>query len=182
MSPVPTAFDRRTALNALARRCFDVLVIGGGITGAAIARASAIAGFEVALVEKGDFASGTSSRSSRLIHGGFQYLQHGQFGMVRRCLAERARLMTEMPHLVRPIPFLLPLYRDAPHSARALRGGMALYRALCIGYGAAAGRLVDASRTRALEPNLSDAGLVGALSYSECLTHDARLTLATVLE
>src|SRR5438876_385467 len=102
---------RETTLERLARHRFDVLVIGGGITGAAIAHRAARGKLSVALVEKSDFASGTSSRSSRLIHGGLRYLKHGHFRLVIRSQREQRLMAEAAPHLVRPLPILLPLYR-----------------------------------------------------------------------
>src|SRR5258708_12151293 len=93
---------------------FDVLVIGGGINGGAIARECAQWGRRVLLVEQNDFASGTTSRSTRIIHGGLRYLEHGEIGMVRESLRERERLLNQSPHLVRPLQFLLPR-PNTPH-------------------------------------------------------------------
>src|SRR3954466_7959081 len=105
--------DRTVRLAALTGREFDLLVIGGGITGCGIARDAALRGLSVALVEKNDFASGTSSRSSRLIHGGVRYLEHGQLHLVFESSAERRRLMYLAPHLVRPLQFVWPVYDGA---------------------------------------------------------------------
>src|SRR5690348_17678983 len=91
---------------------FDILVIGGGITGAGIALDAASRGLKVALVEKRDFAAGTSSRSTKLIHGGLRYLEHFDFKLVREALRERAILLKLSPHLVEPLPFLIPIYSD----------------------------------------------------------------------
>src|SRR5262245_61954597 len=91
---------------------FDVLVLGGGITGAGVALDARLRGLRVALIDKGDFASGTSSTSSKLIHGGLRYLEHAAFPLVSEALAERARLLRNAPHLVRPLRFVLPFYRD----------------------------------------------------------------------
>src|SRR5438034_6218116 len=102
---------RETTMKSLARHRFDVLVIGGGITGAAIAHRAARGNLSVALVDKADFASGTSSRSSRLIHGGLRYLKHGHFRLVMRSQREQRRMAEAAPHLVKPLPMLLPLYR-----------------------------------------------------------------------
>src|SRR5438067_5405546 len=104
---------RATTLEALGSRTFDVLVVGGGITGCGIAREAALRGLAVALVEKDDFASGTSSRSSRLIHGGVRYLEHGHLRLVLESSAERRRLMQLAPHLVRPLDFTWPVYEGA---------------------------------------------------------------------
>src|SRR5256885_5331963 len=105
--------DRATRLTELSSRTFDVLVIGGGITGCGIARDAALRGLSVALVDKGDFASGTSSRSSRLVHGGVRYLEHGHLHLVFESSRERRRLLDLAPHLVRPLEFTWPVYDGA---------------------------------------------------------------------
>src|SRR5438105_6086931 len=100
-----------SALEQLSSRRWDILVIGGGIVGAGVARDAAMRGLNVALVEQGDFASGTSSRSSRLVHGGVRYLEQGNVGLVFESSRERRILLRIAPHLVRPLPFLWPVYR-----------------------------------------------------------------------
>jgi len=109
---------------------FDVIVIGGGINGVAIARECARGGKRTLLVEQHDFASGTTSRSTRIIHGGLRYLEHGEIGLVRESLRERERLLRERSHLVRPMTFLLALPHDGRHSAMAIRAGLWLYGAM----------------------------------------------------
>src|SRR5438105_520368 len=108
---------------------FDVLVIGGGITGAGIALDAMTRGLRVALIEKGDFASGTSSASSKLIHGGLRYLERGDLGLVYEALHERARLLRNAPHLVRPLRFVLPFYAGARVPPWEQRLGLLLYDA-----------------------------------------------------
>src|SRR5947207_11069498 len=100
---------------------FQVIVIGGGINGVAIARECARGGMRTLLVEKHDFASGTTSRSTRIIHGGLRYLEHGELGLVRESLRERQRLLRESPHLVRPIHFLLAMDESSRRNALAVR-------------------------------------------------------------
>ena len=109
-APDHALFDRQRALDRLATEHFDVLVIGGGITGAGVALDAASRGLRTALVEKDDFASGTSSKSSKLVHGGLRYLQQREFRLVYENLAERQRLLDNAPHLVSPLPFLIPLF------------------------------------------------------------------------
>src|SRR5881396_2035823 len=106
---------------------FQVIVIGGGINGVAIARASALAGKRTLLLEQHDFASGTTSRSTRIIHGGLRYLEHKEIGLVRESLRERERLLRQRPHLVHPIHFLLALSQNSRRSALTVRTGLWLY-------------------------------------------------------
>ena len=107
---MPGAFDHATALRRLAAESFDVLVVGGGITGAGVALDAASRGFRTALVERDDFAAGTSSRSSKLVHGGIRYLRQRDFRLVYEALAERQLLLRNAPHLVHVLPFLIPLF------------------------------------------------------------------------
>lgn len=120
---------RRPDIAELAGASFDVVIIGGGITGAATARDAALRGLSVLLVEKDDFAAGTSSRSSKLIHGGLRYLQTYQFGLVAESLQERERMLTLAPHLTEVRPFLYLLYRGYPESMRLLNLGLTFYDA-----------------------------------------------------
>src|SRR5437764_12484319 len=107
---------------------FHVVIIGGGINGVAIARECARAGKRTLLIEQHDFAAGTTSRSTRIMHGGLRYLEHGEIGMVRESLRERQRLLRERPHLVHPIHFLLALNQGSRRSALSIRTGLWLYR------------------------------------------------------
>ena len=104
---------RESAIESLAAERFDVVVIGGGITGAGVALDAATRGFSVALVEKADYASGTSSRSSKLVHGGLRYLQNFDLGLVREALLERRLMVKLAPHLVRPLPLVVPAFEGA---------------------------------------------------------------------
>lgn len=123
--------DRGRAINELAERRFDLLVVGGGIIGAGIAAHAARAGLAVALVEAGDFGGGTSSASSKLIHGGLRYLRLGDVRLVREAHHERRVLTTIVaPHLVHRIPFLLPLYRGGPYRPAFVQSGIVLYSVL----------------------------------------------------
>src|SRR2546426_6440268 len=112
---------------------FDVIVIGGGMAGAGVARDLALRGVSVALFEKGDYASGTTSRSSKLIHGGLRYLELFDLGLVRESLAERETLRRLAPHLVRPLPFLVPVYGDSARGLIKVRIGLLLYDHLAPG-------------------------------------------------
>src|SRR5881394_1050201 len=112
---------------------FDLLVIGGGITGCGVARDAAMRGLNVALVERDDFASGTSGRSSRLIHGGIRYLEHGQLHLVYESIRERQTLLRIAPHLVKPLAFTWPIYRGARVGKLKLRAGLFLYELMAGG-------------------------------------------------
>src|SRR6516165_6771559 len=109
---------------------FDLLILGGGITGAGVALDAALRGLRVALIDKGDFASGTSSASSKLVHGGLRYLEHGDFRLVYEALHERGRLLRNAPHLVRPLRFVLPTYAGARVAPWKWRAGLLLYDVL----------------------------------------------------
>ena len=171
---------RAAALSSMAAQPVDLLVIGGGITGAGIARDAALRGFRVALVDKGDFASGTSSHSSRLIHGGIRYLEQRDFRLVVESSRERRVLLRIAPHLVRPLPFLFPVYRGARVPAWKLRAGMWLYDALAAFRNVKTHRWLNPKQVRRAEPALKDRGLTGAALYWDAQADDARLTLATV--
>ncbi len=175
----PLAARQRT-LGALGEGPFDVLVVGGGITGAGVARDAAMRGLRTALVEREDFASGTSSRSSRLVHGGVRYLEHGQLGLVFESSAERRTLRRIAPHLVRPLAFVWPVYAGARVSRWQLAAGLALYDLLALFRNV--GRHESLSRRSVLtrEPRLRADALVGGARYWDAATDDARLTLATV--
>src|SRR5260221_14705623 len=114
-------------LATLSKSALDVLVIGGGIVGAGVARDAAMRGLRVGLVEKDDFASGTSSRSSKLIHGGFRYLEQYAFGLVAEACRERRILRQIAPHLVKPLPLLMPVYQGDRRPLWLMRIGMTLY-------------------------------------------------------
>src|SRR2546421_8592455 len=114
-------------LDALAAGPFDLLVLGGGITGAGVALDATLRGLRVALIDKGDFASGTSSVSSKLVHGGLRYLEHGDFRLVYEALHERRLLLHNAPHLVHPLRFLLPFYQGARVPPWKWRIGLTLY-------------------------------------------------------
>jgi len=168
-----SASTRAASLARMAQSRFDVLVVGGGITGAGIALDAAARGFSVALAEKRDFASGTSGRSSRLVHGGLRYLEHGEVGLVRECLRERRILRRLAPHLVRPVPMYL-LAESAPTRA-VYRAGLASYDLLAAGRNIGVHHSVSADRIRAAAPAFG--GKRGGFRYVECQTDDARLTV-----
>lgn len=157
---------------------WDVLVVGAGITGAGIARDAAMRGLKVLVVEARDLAFGTSSRSSRLIHGGVRYLEQGELGLVYEALRERRRLYKTASHLVAPASFVFPAYAGDRLPLWKLRMGLALYDALSLYQ--SVHRSVDAEGARAIEPLLAAEGLRGAVIYEDAVTDDARLTLTTL--
>jgi glycerol-3-phosphate dehydrogenase len=180
--PGPTPFRRDDALTRLASESFDVLVIGGGITGAGVALDAASRGLKTALVEKDDFASGTSSKSSKLVHGGLRYLQQKEFRLVYENLAERQRLLDNAPHLVSPLPFLIPLFGKSGvvnrSVARVYRTALWLYD---LTGGVRIGRRhekVTKAQALAHLPTLRTDHLVAGFLYWDARTDDARLTLA----
>ncbi|TMQ47124.1 MAG: glycerol-3-phosphate dehydrogenase/oxidase [Candidatus Eisenbacteria bacterium] len=161
---------------------FDLLVVGGGIQGAAVARDAAMRGLRVLLLERGDLASGTSSRSSKLIHGGIRYLETGQFGLVREALRERAILLRLASEFVRPLPFLIPHYRREGRPRFLVRAGLALYAALAGHHALARHRTLDATEARALEPELRPEGLLGASLYWDAQMDDALLCVSVAVD
>jgi glycerol-3-phosphate dehydrogenase len=173
---------RARMLRRLDDECFDVLVVGGGATGAGIARDAALRGFRVALVDRGDFAGETSSHSSKLIHGGLRYLQYGDLGLVFEALSERRRLMLTAPHLCRPVEFLFPAYKGLAPRLEVLGAGIALYNGLALWRRPMGGRRLSRAEVSSLSPLLRTAGLQGAQLYIDCQTDDARLVLETVLD
>lgn len=178
----PGDFDRDQALDRLRSTDFDVVVIGGGITGAGVALDAASRGLRTALVERDDFASGTSSRSSKLVHGGLRYLQQGDIKLVYQALAERQRLRRNAPHLVRILPFLLPVFtRDGLFDRKlAWALGKAMWMYDLTG-GARIGKLhqrLDTDEVLDYMPTLPADRLAGGYLYYDAATDDARLTLA----
>ncbi len=166
---------------ALGEAVFDVLVVGGGIFGAGIARDAALRGLRVALIDKADFASGTSSRSSKLIHGGFRYLEQAAYRLVMESCRERQVLRKIAPHLVKPLPFLLPVYQGDQRSLGKMRLGMALYDALALYRNTARHRGLSAIATVEKEPQLARQGLRGSIMYYDCQEDDARFCVENVL-
>ncbi len=178
---MPTTFDRAQALARLEAETFDVLVVGGGITGVGVALDAASRGLRTALVERDDFSSGTSSKSSKLAHGGLRYLQQKEFGLVYEALYERTIMLRNAPHLVRELPFLIPvLTRDGlmnPKIARALGSALWLYD---LTGGVRSGKIHRRiSKARALEhmPTLRESNLASAYVYYDAQVDDSRLTL-----
>jgi glycerol-3-phosphate dehydrogenase len=173
---------RSQTLARLAGEELELLVVGGGATGAGIARDAALRGINVGLVEAGDFAGQTSSQSSRLIHGGLRYLQYGDLRLVFEGLAERRNLMSAAPHLCRAVEFVFPGYRGERPGLFTEGLGIGLYNALALWRPPAGRRRLAAHELYALAPELRSANLVGAQCYVDCQTDDARLVLENVLD
>jgi glycerol-3-phosphate dehydrogenase len=169
----------RATLDQLTAQPADLLVIGGGITGAGIARDAAMRGLRTMMVEQKDLGSGTSSRSSRLIHGGLRYLEQGEFGMVLEANRERRTLLRIAPHLVWPLPFVFPVHRGDRISRWRLAAGMLLYDVLALFRNVRSHRMLGKRGMLEAEPMLRDRGLLGGARYYDAQCDDARLVVAT---
>jgi glycerol-3-phosphate dehydrogenase len=181
---------RADALAALAAEPFEVLVIGGGITGAGVALDAASRGYSVALVEQGDYARGTSSRSSKLVHGGLRYLQNFDLGLVREALLERQLLAALAPHLVRPLPFVVPAF-DGARPDRLMGIGLNMYDVMARGrrrggnaedWSPARHRMIDGAEVAELLPALAPRDPTGGYLFYDCQTDDVRLVLTVLGE
>ncbi|HYD51506.1 MAG TPA: glycerol-3-phosphate dehydrogenase/oxidase, partial [Gemmatimonadaceae bacterium] len=181
-SPAPRPLARAETLQALGTRPLDLLVVGGGATGCGLARDAALRGLTVALVEREDIASGTSSRSSRLVHGGVRYLEQGALGLVFEASAERRRLLRLAPHLVWPLEFTWPVYAGARVQSWKLAAGLALYDLLALFRNVGTHKRLSAREVLAREPRLRAESLRGGASYWDAATDDARLTLMTAVD
>ncbi len=168
--------NRERSLERLANEAFDVVIVGGGATGLGAAVDAAARGYRTALVEAEDFASATSSRSTKLVHGGVRYLQQGNVALVREALRERSRLLANAPHLVHELAFVIPAYRafDVPYYALGLKA----YDLLAGRSAFPPSRIVSASGARELVPGVAAKGLRGAVVYSDGQFDDARLAIA----
>jgi len=160
---------------------YDIIVVGGGITGAGIARDAVLRGLRVALFEKGDFGSGTSSKSSKLIHGGLRYLEHYEFGMVMESVSERLVQRKVAPHLVRPLPFLMPVYEQNKPGLEIMNIGLWLYDTLAMFRSYRLHKTFRGARATEIVPYLNQEGLTGAIEYYDCITDDSRLVLENIL-
>ena len=170
----------RRNLDALAAEVFDLLVIGGGITGAGVALDAALRGLRVALIDKGDFASGTSSISSKLVHGGLRYLEYGAFGLVYDSLRERRRLLQNAAHLVHPLRFVLPFYDGARVPSWKQRLGLTLYDLLAGPDNLRRSRTHPLARLHRDCPDLQTQGLHGGAEFFDAQMDDARLCIEVV--
>lgn len=162
---------------------FDVIIIGAGINGAGIARDAAMRGLKVLLLDKGDLASGTSSASTRLIHGGLRYLEHFEFGLVRESLRERETLLRIAPHLVKPIAITIPIYNRSKRGRATIRAGMIAYDLLSWGKSLPRHRMLSRAETLKQSPGLNQAGLLGAAQYFDAQAEFAeRLVVENALD
>ena len=161
---------------------YDVIIAGAGINGAGIARDSAMRGLKVLLVDKGDVGGGTSAASTRLIHGGLRYLEQFEFGLIRESLKERETLLRIAPHLVRPLPITIPLYKQSRRSRMTIQAGMIAYDLLSWGKSLPRHRMQSARATLKQFPGLNAAGLIGSAVYYDAQVEFAeRLVLENVL-
>jgi glycerol-3-phosphate dehydrogenase len=175
--------SRREALSRFAEEVLDILIIGGGITGAGLALDAALRGLRIGLVEKRDFAAGTSSRSTKLIHGGLRYLEHFDFALVHEGLRERSILTRNAPRLSRPFPFVIPIYenrrRNYDHPLK-MRLGLWLYDLLAGRRNFAPHRRLSRDEALRLAPQLDSRGLKGAFLYYDAVTNDSRLVIEVI--
>ncbi len=171
---------RAEALRRFQNEVFDLLIIGGGITGAATVRDAASRGLKVALVEARDFAWGTSSRSSKLIHGGLRYLQNMEFGLVFEALSERSHLLKTVPHMVRPLPFFMPVYRGDKPGKFLLNVGLWLYDVLALGRAPGFHRTFSKKKFLEQVPFLKAEGLKGGFRYFDASMWDDVLAVETL--
>ena len=165
----------------MSRVDIDLIVIGGGIHGAGVARDAARRGLSVSLFEKQDFASATSSASSKLAHGGLRYLEQLHLRLVRESLVERSTLVRIAGHLVRPLPFLAPIYDDAPRSRNWMRLGLTFYDLLATGHSLGRHQWLEPEEVLEREPAVAQEGLRGAFLFYDAQMNDARLCLENIL-
>lgn len=170
--------SRDIAIKKLQQETFDLLIIGGGITGVGAAQDAASRGLKVALIERGDYAIGTSSRSSKLIHGGLRYLAQGNFRVTYESCAERALLQELAPHLVKPMSFLVPIYRLG-HGLMVF-AGLWLYDIISLVKNSKFHKRVSAKKACQIVPLLENKGLLLGYLYHDCQTNDARLVMEVI--
>lgn len=168
-------------MTRLTQQVYDLLIVGGGINGAAIANIAAGEGLKVALLEKGDFASGTSSKSTKLVHGGLRYLENFEFDLVRESLKERYIQLQNVPHLVKPLPFVVPVYKTDRRPLWMMKLGVFLYDVLSGRHRIGNHRSLNSDEVTQLIPGLKSDGLIGGVLYYDAQMDDARLCLENVL-
>lgn len=175
-----SAKDRSKSLERMKSETFDLAIIGGGITGAGVARDAASRGMRVALVEASDFASGTSSRSSKLIHGGIRYLENFEFGLVFEALSERQKLFSMAPHLVHPLKFLIPVYKTGRVPAWKMGLGMFAYDALSLYEAPEMHEFLNPDDVHLDYPAIQTKDLSGGFTYYDAYMDDDRLVHETM--
>jgi glycerol-3-phosphate dehydrogenase len=173
-------FSRQRTLERSQQEVFDLLIVGGGINGAGVARDAALRGLRVLLLEAHDFASGTSSRSSKLVHGGIRYLENFEFGLVHEALMERRHLLQMAPQMVHPLRFLIPVYKSSRVGLLKMEAGMILYDLLSFFEAPQVHEFLRARTTEAREPTLKSEGLTGSVVYSDAYMEDDRLVIETL--
>lgn len=176
----PSSQQRTEAFERISQVPLDVLIIGGGIVGSGIARDAAMRGLRVALVEQHDFAFGTSSRSSRLLHGGIRYLAQGRVKLVHEASVEKRIIQQIAPHVAEPLAFIFPTYKGTDWPLWQLRIGVKIYDLLCSGKNLGKSSSLSQNKTLEQLPRLKSERLTGAVRYYDGLTNDARLVLDTL--
>lgn len=179
----PVSFSyltRAQSIQKIKKDRFDLCIIGGGITGAGIAMNASLRGLRVVLIEKSDFAAGTSSKSSKLVHGGFRYLAQFEFGLVREALVERYYLINLAPHLVSRLPTIFPIYEDSEAGFWKVKAGMLLYDLLSGSRNIGKHKMLSAKRLSGLMPELRKDGLRGGAQYFDARADDSRLVMAAI--
>lgn len=171
---------RSTAIQNLTGDVLDLLVVGGGVVGSGIARDAAMRGLRVGSIDQFDFAFGTSSRSSRLLHGGIRYLAQGKIGLVRQASVEKMTLGKIAPHLAQPLPFNFPCYRGSAYPCWQLKIGVRVYDLLCGGGNFQRSSGMNPRETSSHLPGLNEKDLIGSARYFDALTNDARMVLDTM--
>jgi glycerol-3-phosphate dehydrogenase len=189
-SSMPHVARMKRSLSDLTSSEFDLLIIGGGITGASLSLDAALRGLSVALVEKQDFGAATSAASSKLLHGGIRYLQHGNFHKVRESAFERAYFQSLAPHLTRYVPFVIPAYKSVRKGRALLKSAMTLYEAVCWGQNRCIsdpskkipkGRAISKAEVQELIPDLCSDGITGGILFYESHMHSSeRMTLSVL--
>ena len=157
-------------------------MVGGGITGAGIARDAVLRGLKVILFEKNDYGSGTSSKSSKMIHGGLRYLEHGEIGMVFESVSERSVQARVAPHIVRPLPFLVPIYKESKPGLELMNIGLWIYDSLALFRSYKRHKTYRGAKALELAPQLRKENLSGAIEYYDCVTDDSRLVLENIID
>jgi glycerol-3-phosphate dehydrogenase len=172
--------QRANTIHSLKSDTLDVLVIGGGIVGSGVARDAAMRGLRVAVIDQFDFAFGTSSRSSRLLHGGIRYLAQGKLGLVHQASVEKVTLHKIAPHLAQPLPFVFPCYRGSEWPCWQLKIGVRIYDLLCGGRNFQRSSGMNPRETATLLCGINEQNLIGSARYFDALTNDARLVIDTL--